>query len=678
MFVLPPPPRYPTQMMYGGGYMGNQMMPLIETNNVLSRPKGPDCQFLAGEGLYVLKDEILLATPPPHPSEAPVLNPNPLATTPLPATAGTKLSLVSIVDHPRPKALEQLLANAKAEKAAAGVESASSEPQFVTLKEHVDGEGAGRSSAATDSTTGRLSFNTPSATSIGSDTALASPTTAAPAPAATTATESTGVYNPLLTANYNNIATIATGTFAGFASMGGSKTAGNKLRKPKNNVTKSNSSFISRAILHETLPKRLADRDPASLYYFGNINRGFQWLDFADEDKKAEYMTKMLFTKAHCLCHDTNPLSKTNTHIDVIMGFSTGEIIWYEPISQRYTRLNKNGIIRGTPVSEIRWIPGSENLFMAAYMDGSMVIFDKEKEDAAFVYNEEEANHQRLSNSDEARLQIQIERSIYSSQSKTNPFAFWKISNQRINSFAFAPDGQTLIAVVSEDGSLRIIDYLREELVSIFYAYYGGLTCVCWSPDGKYIVTGGQDDLLSIWSVAESTLVARCQGHHSWVTSVAFDPWRCDDRVYRFGSVGEDARLCLWDFNIGMLIRPRVATANSGSNIQTTSTAGPDSESKKQQPAGESSGEDTDGFVMVDEANASDARVHRVEPRATTAMLPPVCSKIVDKDPLSWLGFTETSIITSSKTGLIRTWSRPSDSASPAADDAQAAGTAAK
>lgn len=28
--------------------------------------------------------------------------------------------------------------------------------------------------------------------------------------------------------------------------------------------------------------------------------------------------------------------------MDVIMGYSTGEIIWWEPFSQRYTRLNKN------------------------------------------------------------------------------------------------------------------------------------------------------------------------------------------------------------------------------------------------------------------------------------------------------------------------------------------------
>lgn len=88
-------------------------------------------------------------------------------------------------------------------------------------------------------------------------------------------------------------------------------------------------------------------------------------------------------------------------------------------------------------------------------------------------------------------------------------------------------------------------------------SYYGGLLCVCWSPDGRFIVTGGQDDLVSIWSLEDSVLVARCQGHNSWVTGVAFDPWRCDERNYRFGSVGEDCRLLLWDFSVGTLHRPR-------------------------------------------------------------------------------------------------------------------------
>jgi WD40 repeat protein len=99
-----------------------------------------------------------------------------------------------------------------------------------------------------------------------------------------------------------------------------------------------------------------------------------------------------------------------------------------------------------------------------------------------------------------------------------------------------------------------------DRLLGLYNAYYGGFTCVCWSPDGKYVLTGGQDDLISIWYPQETALIARCQGHQSWVTSVAFDPWRCDEKNYRFGSVGEDCRLCLWDFNVGMLHKPKVVS----------------------------------------------------------------------------------------------------------------------
>lgn len=98
-------------------------------------------------------------------------------------------------------------------------------------------------------------------------------------------------------------------------------------------------------------------------------------------------------------------------------------------------------------------------------------------------------------------------------------------------------------------------------LLDIYNSYFGGLNCVCWSPDGKYVLTGGQDDLVSIWSMADSAIIARCTGHTSWVTDVAFDPWRCDDRNYRFGSVGEDGKLLLWDFSVGMLHRPKAVSS---------------------------------------------------------------------------------------------------------------------
>lgn len=326
-----------------------------------------------------------------------------------------------------------------------------------------------------------------------------------------------------------------------------------KRRKPKNNIVKSNSSFVSRVITHDNLSKRLTERDPGGSFAFVNINRAFQWLDLSSPSK-AEPLTKILYTKAHMLCHDINQTTKHSTHLDVIMGSSASDIIWYEPVSQKYARINKNGAINSSPVARIRWLPNSENLFLAAHMDGSLIVYDKEKEDAPFV--SEEIVDEAISIEDEDSGTLVVTKSVNSINQKNNPVASWRLSHQPIHDLAFGPDNRHL-AVVSEDGYLRIIDYLQERLTDLYESYYGGFTCVCWSPDGKYVLTGGQDDLVTIWSLAERQIIARCHGHDSWVTAVAFDPWRCDEKTYRFGSVGDDCKLLLWDFSVGMLHRPK-------------------------------------------------------------------------------------------------------------------------
>lgn len=50
--------------------------------------------------------------------------------------------------------------------------------------------------------------------------------------------------------------------------------------------------------------------------------------------------------------------------------------------------------------------------------------------------------------------------------------------------------------------------------------------------------------MVTIISVHERRVVARCEGHTNFVTSVAFDDRRKSSaRNYRFGSVGEDGRI---------------------------------------------------------------------------------------------------------------------------------------
>jgi WD40 repeat protein len=103
-------------------------------------------------------------------------------------------------------------------------------------------------------------------------------------------------------------------------------------------------------------------------------------------------------------------------------------------------------------------MPNSENLFLAAHEDGTLVVYDKEKEDAAFVPDD---ILDRPPSGEPGRPTLQVRKSVQSKAQKSNPVAFWKVSNQRINALSFSPDGRHL-AIASEDGSLRIIDIHTE------------------------------------------------------------------------------------------------------------------------------------------------------------------------------------------------------------------------
>ncbi|CAO2658315.1 Nn.00g060380.m01.CDS01 [Neocucurbitaria sp. VM-36] len=566
MFVLPPPPRYPV-----GGYPGVPPGQLIETNNSISHPTGPEYQLVVGEGTYALRDDLHLATPPPHPSEAPVHNPNPLATTISPPTSGTKLSIVALA--PRQPSQSQLYRFGTRNSTRSQV------PPSIQESPHES------NSQASD---------------VGSHGANGT---------ATSPLE--GLRTPMFGEGNAALATI----------NGKDSKDPLKRRKPKSNIVKSNSSFVSRVIPHEALTKRLQEHNPNGLYAFANINRALQWLDLTSPTKE-EHLTKILFTKAHALCHDINQITKGPNHLDIIMGFSTGDIIWYEPMSQKYSRINKNGVINGTAVSDIRWLPNSENLFLAAHMDGSLVVYDKEKEDAVFVAEDHSPPTDDVTSEVEKKTLLTVKKSVNSKNQKANPVSYWQVSSSKVNAFEFSPDRRHL-AVVSEDGSFRIIDFLKEKLLHHYMSYYGGMICVCWSPDGRYVVTGGQDDLVSIWSLEDSMLVARCQGHNSWVTGVQFDPWRCDERNYRIGSVGEDCRLLLWDFSVGMLHRPRAASVRqrgsiASANLKMQRTRTDSSVNRLRSNSNLTSGS------LVDEEEV----VHAVESRARTAMLPPVLTSI--------------------------------------------------
>lgn len=244
----------------------------------------------------------------------------------------------------------------------------------------------------------------------------------------------------------------------------------------------------------------------------------------------------------------------------------------------------------------IRWVPGSPNLFVVSHSSGQL-----------YLYNEElpcgvtPPHYQPFKHGDGFTIHT------CKTKSTRNPLYRWVIGSDGccINEFAFSPCG-THLAVVSQDGFLRVFHYDTMDLEGIARSYFGGFLCVCWSPDGRYVVVGGEDDLVTVWSFHERRVVARGQGHRSWVSVVAFDPYttsygdqdavdfsggsddetqsqvihnhigncnfssgssrnrnssgsevnRLNATCYRLGSVGQDTQLCFWDITEDVLRQP--------------------------------------------------------------------------------------------------------------------------
>jgi hypothetical protein len=119
-----------------------------------------------------------------------------------------------------------------------------------------------------------------------------------------------------------------------------------------------------------------------------------------------------------------------------------------------------------------------------------------------------------------------------------------------VRSVAFSPDGRRIVSG-SEDNTLRLWDAATGKPIGAPIGspgpYYLKVNSVAFSPNGRRLVSGSGDNTLRLWDAATGKPIgAPLQGHKSSVTSVAFSP---DGR--RLVSGSEDNTLRLWDAATG-------------------------------------------------------------------------------------------------------------------------------
>jgi WD40 repeat protein/transcriptional regulator with XRE-family HTH domain len=114
---------------------------------------------------------------------------------------------------------------------------------------------------------------------------------------------------------------------------------------------------------------------------------------------------------------------------------------------------------------------------------------------------------------------------------------------------AFSPDGKYVLTG-SNDNTVRLWDIVTGKEVRRFIGHTKGLYAVTFSPDGKYVLTsGGNDDTARLWDAQTGAEIRRFV-HPGGVRGVAFSP---DGKYVLTGSIDKIARL--WDVATGQEIR---------------------------------------------------------------------------------------------------------------------------
>ncbi len=118
-----------------------------------------------------------------------------------------------------------------------------------------------------------------------------------------------------------------------------------------------------------------------------------------------------------------------------------------------------------------------------------------------------------------------------------------------VNGVAFSPDGKAILSG-SDDQTLILWDVSTGEIVRRFEGHTGGVKSIALSPDGRTAISGAADGILRIWDVTSGQTLYQLEGDAETVSHVVVSP---DGKIA--ASDADNAVIILWDMATGQEIR---------------------------------------------------------------------------------------------------------------------------
>lgn len=327
----------------------------------------------------------------------------------------------------------------------------------------------------------------------------------------------------------------------------------NALKQPKNNVNRNSSSFIERLVTCDNYLKKLNN---ANSILISSHGRMINVLVLEENPKDIEVdppCVRMTISNSVITCFSTfQYISNGENNLDILFAFASGDILWFNPLKMKYSRWNKNGRLKKEIITSIEWSKCG-NMAFVGFADGEILVLSRNFEDPEVDYEQKVQRREKY---------MKIFKSLNTeSPNDSNSVAHYKFTTKAITAIKVHPVYCNLIVIISDDGFIRFFDLLTETLTDIVPSYYGGFLTSEFTQDGKFLMVGGQDDMVSIFEVNTSNiftssndhgllkLVTRLRGAKSWIRAIVSQQPASNSQLdYIIGTASDDGYIRFYEF----------------------------------------------------------------------------------------------------------------------------------